>query len=62
MDMLKVWLLVNVTIDIIGQSIIVHAQNIHCVLFKTITFTLSLQLILHLVCVHHIVRGASLRQ
>ena len=40
--MLMLWSLLTVTIDIIGQSIIVHVQYIHCVLFQIITLILSL--------------------
>ena len=43
MDMLSVWPLLTVMIDLIGHSIPVHVQYIHCVLFQTIILLLSLQ-------------------
>ena len=40
MVMLRAWPLLTVIIDLIGLSIIVHAQNIQCVPFQTIMFLL----------------------
>ena len=42
MDAFRVWPQLTVMIDLIDQSIIVHAQYIHHVLFHTVTFIVRL--------------------
>ena len=41
-DTLRALSQLTVTIDLIGQSVIMHAQYTHCVLSQTIAFILSL--------------------
>ena len=49
-DTLWVWPLLTVKINLIGESVIVHAQSIHCVLVQTMAFPLSVTTNQRLTC------------